>query len=153
MADWGPKKCERCGVTFWKGDRYNTVVLVLLIIFALPLGVIYYLLRRKQRCPRCGAKEWHSASEAEIAAARASGQVIGGFEGMPGQPPHMQAAPVNVMPQTSFAQPAINPMPSPMPGQSMTAPHSQGFCGSCGAPVAAGMAYCAKCGAPRPPSA
>jgi len=72
----GPKICDKCGVLFWKGERYNTVVLVLLIIFLFPVGIIYWLVKRHPRCPRCGSKQWHLATKEEQKRAEKEGRVF-----------------------------------------------------------------------------
>ena len=76
MGEKGRKFCEGCGLVFWKGTRYNTTVLVLLIIFLFPIGIIYWLVKRSERCPRCDSKRWHIASEAEVKKAEEKGEVI-----------------------------------------------------------------------------
>lgn len=53
------KVCESCGMEFYKGETYNVVVFFLLIIFVFPLGVCYWYMNRKQKCPRCDSKKWH----------------------------------------------------------------------------------------------
>ena|GEM_PF-6152327 len=75
----GPKICESCGVLFWKDRDYNPFILFLLLIFILtiPIGIIYWWVLRKPKCPRCGSKNWHMASRAEINKTKEKGEVIG----------------------------------------------------------------------------
>lgn len=75
----GPKICESCGILFWKDKDYNPFILFLslILIVTTPLGLIYWLVLRNPKCPRCGSRNWHVGSRSEIDKAKKEGEVVG----------------------------------------------------------------------------